>query len=116
MKLSDLLSVLQQQPESAQFSECIQTIDDNYTFSPTSFINGNQHNEAGQNNGSCKIFAFGLLNKLTKQQTLACFGEYYRNDVLNNPDARDHQNIRQFMLNGWPGIKFSDQPLTVKQT
>ena len=114
MKLPELLSLLQQKPESAQFPECIQTIDDNYTFSPTSFINGNQHNAAGENNGSCKIFAFGLLNKLTEQQTLACFGEYYRNDVLNNPDATDHQNIRQFILNGWSGVKFSAQALAKK--
>lgn len=114
VKLSDFIILLQQSPDTVQFKDCIQTIDSNYRFLPTSFINGNQNNEADQNNGSCKIFAFGLLNKLTELQTLACFGEYYRNDVLNNPEADDHQNIRQFMHSGWAGIKFSGQALVRK--
>ncbi len=111
MIIDDFIHDLIDNPVSIVFLQTIKIIDSHYLFTPTSFCNGNQHNKAGQNNGSCKIFAFGLLNKLTEQQTLACFGEYYRHDVCNNPDAKDHQNIRQFMLNGWKGIQFDAEPL-----
>jgi len=111
MDLTRLLRQLQQNPDTLLFSDCIGHIDKNYLFTPTSFTNGNQHNEAGQNNGSCKIFAFAQLQNLTQQQTLSCFGEYYRLDVLEHPQAEDHQNIRQFIVNGWQGIKFEGYPL-----
>lgn len=107
MLLNEFLAKLNNQPESVEFSETMSTIEANYQFTETAFNNGKQENEAGQNSGSCKLFAFALLNKLTEQQTLACFGAYYREDVLLHSDANDHQNIRQFMLNGWAGIKFS---------
>jgi hypothetical protein len=87
------------------------TIDANYQFTPTSFRNSSLKNEANQNNGSCKIFAFGLLNQLTEAQTLACFGDYYRQDVLANPTGEDHQNIRHFMKTGWAGIQFDHDAL-----
>lgn len=111
MTIDKLLISLQSKPNTIEFDNCIETIDSNYNFTPTAFQNGNQYNDQGKNNGSCKIFAFGLLHKLTQQQTLACFGDYYRNDVLKKPDADDHQNIRQFMQHGWEGIKFSGQAL-----
>lgn len=114
MKIQTFLFQVRNTPDDLTFIQAIDIIDSEYHFTPTSFINGNQHNEAGQNNGSCKIFAFGLLHNLTEQQTLACFGDYYRKDVVSNPDADDHQNIRQFMLHGWSGIKFSGQTLVEK--
>ena len=89
-------------------------IENNYHFTPTVFTNGETHNEANQNNGSCKIFAFGLLNNLSEQQTLACFGAYYRDDVLGNPDGDDHQNIRQFMVSGWTKVQFDGEALEKK--
>ncbi len=114
MDLTKLLLQLQQNPDTLLFSDCIEHIDKNYLFTPSSFTNGNQSNEAGQNNGSCKIFAFAQLQKLTPLQALNCFGEYYRHDVLENPQAEDHQNIRQFMINGWQGIKFEGTPLSLR--
>ena len=86
-------------------------IDSNYLYTPTTFRNGKQENAAGQNEGSCKILAFGKLNNLNKEKTLHCFGKYYREDVLDNPDGEDHQNIRQFMLDGWEGVSFDNQAL-----
>jgi len=71
-------------------------------------------NEAGQNSGSCKIFAFAQRHGLSQQQALACFGTYYRDDVLQNPNGTDHQNIRNFMDTGWPGIAFDGEPLHAK--
>jgi DNA-binding IscR family transcriptional regulator len=115
MSISALLSILSSSADDVQFDEVISVIDDNYNFTPCSFSNGNVMNEAGQNNGSCKIFAFAQWHNLTEQQTLHCFGEYYRQDVLGNSDGTDHQNIRNFMVTGWSGISFDGIPLQDKQ-
>ncbi|SHI83634.1 HopJ type III effector protein [Flavobacterium terrae] len=92
------------------FQDVIAFIDENYHFTPTSFKNGNQYNEAGQNNGSCKVFSFAKLNNLSKEETLLLFCEHYQ-DVLKTPEATDHQNIRNFMQFGWDGIIFDGEAL-----
>ena len=110
----NLLQAIIDHPQSITFPEVIEYIDARYDFTPTQFSNGIIVNEAGQNNGSCKIFSFAKLNLLTAEQTLALFGDYYRLDVLGNPDGTDHQNIRSFMLKGWEGIHFDDDALKAK--
>jgi hypothetical protein len=104
--------------EAVSFDETIAVITGNYHYQATEFSNGlNEQllvNQAGTNEGSCKIFAFAQLNQLDQQQTLNLFGDYYRLDVLNNPDGTDHQNIRNFMKFGWGGIHFNGVALTVK--
>jgi hypothetical protein len=112
MLLNEFLSRLANRPLDITFTHTIAVIDANYTFTATAFRNGELQNEAGQNSGSCKLFSFAQLHKLTKEQTLACFGDYYRIDVLQNPTANDHQNIRNFMQFGWGGIEFSGQALS----
>ena len=114
MELKDFLHKLDAAPDSIAFGDTIALIDACYDFTPTAFTNGATRNEAGQNNGSCKLFSFALLHHLTQQQTLACFGDYYRKDVLGNPDGSDHQNIRNFMQSGWNGVKFEGAALTPK--
>lgn len=114
MSLSAFLEQLTASPEIVSFDNTIAVIEENYTFHETAFTNGNTTNEAGQNNGSCKIFAFGLLNGLTEEQTLHCFGDYYRTDVLGNPEGDDHQNIRNFIKQGWQGISFEGDALNLK--
>ncbi|MGB5446433.1 MAG: HopJ type III effector protein [Psychromonas sp.] len=114
MQVNDFLEKIKKQPNEIEFSDVIALIDNNYHFSETEFQNGAQLNLAGQNSGSCKIFSFANLHNLDERHTLACFGRYYREDVLSHPQASDHQNIRQFMISGWQGIKFSDQALTEK--
>jgi hypothetical protein len=109
-----LMQAIQELPDTITFSEVIAYIDTHYDFTPTRFVNGETVNEAGQNNGSCKIFSFARLNELTVAQTLALFGDYYRVDVLGNPDGTDHQNIRNFILHGWEGIRFDGNSLTAK--
>ncbi|SEQ17696.1 HopJ type III effector protein [Flavobacterium urocaniciphilum] len=104
---------MQQLLNKKSFPETIAYIDENYIFTPTTFKNGNQINNAGENNGSCKIFAFAKLNQLSKEETLSLFGDFYQ-DVLNTPEATDHQNIRNFMTFGWDGIQFEDEALTAK--
>lgn len=49
-----------------------------------------------------------------KEETLALFGDFYRNDVLKNPGGNDHQNIRNFMEFGWDGILFEGEALREK--
>jgi hypothetical protein len=114
MTLQVFLQKLESQPEAIEFSDTIATIEASYQFTETAFENGAQRNEAGQNSGSCKIFAFAKLNGLSEAQALACFGQYYRDDVLGHPEGSDHQNIRQFMAHGWAGINFSGTALIVK--
>lgn len=109
-----LLEQLENSPETIQFKEVIAYIDENYDFTSTKFINGNTVNEAGQNNGSCKVFSFAKLNDLPKEKVLNLFGEFYREDVLKNPEGTDHQNIRNFMEFGWDRISFEGEALKRK--
>jgi len=113
MTLEQFLKTLRSEPETIQFNDTMSVIEAEYNFTPTSFSNGDVKNAADENNGSCKIFAFAQLQSLNADQTLACFGDYYREDVLKNPDGNDHSNIRSFMANGWIGIEFDGMALTV---
>lgn len=117
MTLADFLTQIEQQEQSIEFDQVMQIIKDNYYYEPVTFTNGNLVNESGTNEGSCKIFSFAQLNKLNQQQTLACFGRYYREDVLTNLTGNDHGNIRNFINTGWEGIEFTSvalKPLAVK--
>lgn len=109
-----LLEQLENSPETIQFKDVIAYIDENYDFTPTQFKNGNTVNEAGQNNGSCKVFSFAKLNDLPKEKVLPLFGEFYRDDVLKNPEGTDHQNIKNFIEFGWEGISFEGEALKKK--
>ena len=93
------------------FSSVITFIETYYTHQPTAFKNGDTYNEATQNQGSAKVFAFAQINHLNTAETLMLFAEHYQ-AVLAQPDATDHQNIRQFMSNGWEGIQFEGTVLT----
>ena len=103
--------------QAVDFQETMAVIAENYDYQPTEFSNGIQQpliNEAGRNEGSCKIFAFAKLHGLDQAQTLALFGDYYRKDVLEQPEGNDHQNIRNFMRDGWEGIIYKGEALKVK--
>jgi len=106
-----LLEQLKTSPETIDFKEVIAFIDENYDFTPTKFTNGNTVNEANQNNGSCKVLSFAKLNNLSKEETLALFGHFYRQEVLENPNGNDHQNIRNFIELGWDGVSFEGEAL-----
>ncbi|GAA4106096.1 HopJ type III effector protein [Zhongshania borealis] len=100
--------------QSVAFTDVMAFIDEHYSFTPTAFQNGEQFNDAGSNNGSCKVFAFGALHQLSVQATLHAFGDYYTNDVLANPHGDDHANIRNFMRSGWGVIRFEGDALMAK--
>ncbi|WP_323814635.1 HopJ type III effector protein [Cellvibrio sp. NN19] len=114
MSIDTFIERINSNPDSVQFADTMTLIENNYDFTPTAFQNGSLKNEAGQNSGSCKLFSFAKLHNLTEAQTLVCFGDYYRVDVLQHPDAQDHQNIRNFMQFGWSGIQFEGSALSSK--
>jgi hypothetical protein len=102
---------------TTDFEDCIAMIAENFDYTPTRFKNGLSEtaitNEAGKNEGSCKIFAFAKLMDLDEARTLKCFGRFYQ-DVLSTPEASDHQNIRNFMKDGWLGIVFDSNALHLR--
>lgn len=114
MTLETFLSKLKNTPEAIEFTETISAIESHYEFTPTGFKNGDLYNKAGENSGSCKLLAFAKLQGFTKNETLACFGKYYFEDVLNDPNGSGHQNIRNFMNIGFDGLEFEGMPLKEK--
>lgn len=114
MTIASFLEKLKQTPNTITFPETIAIIEENYDFTPTAFGNGTQYNAAGENSGSCKLFAFAQLQKVSQAETLACFGAYYFEEVLGDPEGTNHQNIRNFIKSGWEGIKFEGEALTLK--
>ncbi len=114
MTIAAFLEKLKRTPNTITFLESISVIEENYDFTPTAFENGTQHNAAGENSGSCKLFVFAQLQNLSQAETLACFGAYYFEEVLGNPEGTNHQNIRNFMKTGWSGIQFEGPALALK--
>ena len=114
MILEDFLAKLKSNPKQIDFSETMTVIETYYQFTPTAFTNGTLKNAEDQNSGSCKLFAFAVDQKLTAEETLACFGTYYFEDVLINPEEIGHQNIRNFIATGFEGLDFKTFPLKKK--
>nr|WP_205297681.1 HopJ type III effector protein [Pantoea sp. Cy-639] len=92
------------------FADTLAFIAEHYAYQPQAFDNGDVHNAAGQNEGSCKTLGLALLEGLSDQQALLAFGEHYRS-VLATPDGSDHGNIRALIKHGLAGVKFAEQPL-----
>ena len=113
MKIEDFKDKLNSKQEVA-FTDTMTVIEANYEFTPTAFTNGKLKNNAGENSGSCKLFAFASIQKLSKEETLACFGKYYTEEVLQDIEGTGHQNIRNFMATGFDGISFDGEALTTK--
>jgi hypothetical protein len=114
MTLEAFRTKLKETPKEISFADTIAVIEHNYIFKPTAFKNGDTHNASGVNSGSCKLFALAQIQQLTKEETLACFGAYYFEEVLGDPEGTSHQNIRNFMIYGWDGIEFEGMALDLK--
>jgi hypothetical protein len=114
MNMNELLVKIKQVPDSVEFAEVMAIIDASFEHTPSAFVNGDLENSAEQNQGSAKILSFAKLNNLSESETLACFGTYYRDDVLANPEGNDHGNIRNFMKTGWAGVTLPEGVLTAK--
>jgi hypothetical protein len=104
--LNDFRSQLRS--EHFTFAETLAFIAAHYQYQPSAFSNGNVENPAGQNEGSCKTLGLALLEGLSLEETLQCFGEHYRS-VLATPTGTDHGNIRALMSTGLAGVRF-EQP------
>lgn len=110
-ELTTLLGQLKN--DNLPFKEVLAYIDARYQHHATAFRNGDVQNEASQNQGSARVFAFAQLNGLPKEDTLWLFAEHYQS-VLATPEGTDHQNIRQFMAHGWPGVVFEGDALVAR--
>lgn len=110
MTIQEFKLKLKETPTAIVFADTMQVIDANYSFTPTTFTNGNVTNNAGENSGSCKVFAFAIQQELTKEEALFCFGEHYQN-VLEDANGTSHQNIRNFMNTGFNGLSFKGEAL-----
>lgn len=113
MSIQQFKTKLKANPTEITFAETMNVIDNNYNFTPTTFTNGDIKNNAGENAGSCKLFAFAKKQKLTKEETLFCFGEHYKN-VLEDANGSSHQNIRNFMKTGFEVLSFEGDALVLK--
>ena len=118
MSLDDLIQQIKNRPNTVEFDQVMAVIDACYDYSESAFSNGlgdeRVDNAAGENAGSCRIFAFAQINGLNQSETLVCFGKYFREDVIAHPEGSDHANIRTFMRHGWQGIRFDQPALGVK--
>ena len=111
MNIETFKNKLKNTPREIEFSETMRVIETNFEFKPTAFKNGTLENGIGENSGSCKLFAFAKTQGFSKEETLACFGKYYFEDVLKDPKGSGHQNIRNFMNTGFEGLRFEGGPL-----
>ena len=66
MTIDSFLQKLKQTANSITFPETIAVIEENYHFKQTAFKNGNLQNGAGENSGSCKLFAFAQIQNLNE--------------------------------------------------
>ena len=111
MTLEEFKNKLKTSPKEINFSDTMFVIDSKYSFTPTAYTNGAIRNEAGQNSGSCKLFSFAIKEGFSKEETLACFGQYYFDEVLLDLKGSSHQNIRNFMKTGFEGLNFDGESL-----
>jgi hypothetical protein len=99
--------------EHFTFAETLAFIAEHYQYQASAFDNGAVHNAAGQNEGSCKTLGLALLEDLSLEETLRCFGEHYRS-VLATPTGTDHGNIRALLETGLAGVRFEQPSLQRK--
>jgi len=92
------------------FQDTLDLIKQGFEYRPTGFHNGPLVNQAGENEGSCRVFSLAQYCNLNEADTLRLFAEHYQ-QVLDDPAGENHSNIRQFMATGWSGIRFDEQSL-----
>jgi hypothetical protein len=99
--------------DSHQFAATLAFINEWFEFTPTAFRNGTVANSAEQNQGSCRVLALALMQNLSGEQALKCFGEHYR-DVLATPGRDNHHNLRRLQADSLADIHFEQPPLRRK--
>lgn len=101
------------QLQNLPFKGIIAYIDENFEYTASSFKNGTLMNAENENQGSAKTLYFAKLNNLSVEDTLKLFAEHYQ-AVLYDKEGSSHQNIRNFMQNGWEGVVFEKEVLQLK--
>ena len=62
-------------------------------------------NSKSENQGSAKVFCFGHMHSLSRQEKCFIALQSTIQSVLEYPeDERSHLNIRSFMKTGWKGF------------
>ena len=112
-QIQSFIERLRLNADSIAFAEVIDLIDTYYHHTPTAFSNGSLINQAGENQGSAKVLSFARLHGLTNKRPFTVLPSIGVRCV-QIPMAADHQNIRQFMQNGWDGVQLSEACLTIK--
>ena len=95
------------------FSDFTNLIDQEYEFLNVAFTNSGLVNSKEENQGTAKVFCFGLIHSLSESDTLRCFGEHYQS-VIEDSNGTSHQNIRNFMKTGFDGLAFESEVLSSK--
>ena len=97
-----------------KFSDLLDLIEQEYTFSNIAFTNNGLTNSKNANQGSAKVFCFGLMHSLDEKDTIRCFGEHYKSVLESPEDVTSHLNIRNFLKIGWEGVSIDKNALSVK--
>ena len=97
-----------------KFSDFLDLIDQEYTFSNIAFTNNGLSNSKDENQGSAKVFCFGLMHSLDEKDVIRCFGEHYKSVLESPKDVTSHLNIRNFLKMGWEGVSIDKNALSVK--
>jgi hypothetical protein len=98
-----------------KFSDFIDLIAREYSFSNIAFENNGLVNSIEENQGSAKVFCFGLMHSLSEREVIKCFGEHYQSVLDSSQDQSSHLNIRSFMNSGWGGVTIDFAALTIKE-
>ena len=97
-----------------KFSDFLELIEQEYTFSNVSFTNNGLSNSKDENQGSAKVFCFGLMYSLDEKDAIRCFGEHHQSVLESPEDVTSHLNIRNFLKMGWEGVLIDKNALSVK--
>ena len=98
-----------------KFSDFLELIEQEYTFSNIAFTNNGLSNSKDENQGSAKVFCFGLMHSLDEKDAIRCFGEHYKSVLESPEDVTSHLNIRNFLKMGWEGVLINKNALSVKK-
>ena len=97
-----------------KFSDFLDLIEQEYTFLNIAFTNNGLSNSKDENQGSAKVFCFGLMHLLDEKDVIRCFGEHYKSVLESPEDVTSHLNIRIFLKIGWKGVSIDKKALSVK--
>ena len=111
MEIEQLTPAFLRENPTTPFVAILAYIQANFSYTPQSFQNGTKLNLASENQGSAKVLFFAKQANWSAEDTLLLFAEHYQ-DVVQNPTGTSHENIRQFIQNGWEGVKFDGNVLS----